>query len=691
MEIGFSVLSLFHLQWRRVTGDRPWLMLPLLQIAVFSSIAAAPLGAEPQITPFPASPGIPASGHLSTRTELRILLTLPLRNRADLQQLIADQTDPSSRRYHQYLTPEEFNLRFGPSLEDYETVEAFATSHQLQIVQRHTNRTVLEVCGSVENIERAFQLNLRVLRNENKEITYFFPDRPPKPAKPIPLLEVVGLDNFSTPRPAGMHLAPAKEARMTPRALGSDPTGLYIGADFRSAYAPGTVLTGLGESIALVEFDGYYTNDISSYLTRAHLTAVPLTNIYLNGVSGIPGINNSEVSLDICLAQSMAPALTRILVYQGTNPITILNKIATDNAARQICCSWLWTQTNGTAPLDQILSQFAAQGQSFFCASGDTGAYVNGTPSPTDSPLATSVGGTILTDLSPGGNWFAEQVWNWQPSYFVGSGGGVSSNYIIPSWQSGISMAANGGSTKNRNIPDVTMVAENILGFANNGTPFGIAGTSASAPLWAGFCALVNQQSISGGKSPVGQLNPALYAIAKTTNYSLAFHDITSGNNTNQVAGTNRYFAASGYDLCSGWGSPNGMGLINRLSPPVAPVVTSPSNSVVGANGKSITLNFTAIGTPLLTYQWRFNGAPIIGATSSTLTLNNLNPASAGVYSVTVSNNHGATTNVVASLQTFDVIDTPLWNPWHLGLFGLGLLGLTQRTRLMGPLRGGTG
>ena len=667
-------------------------MLMLLQRIFALTLMVAPsVGAPPQVISFPTSPTVPATGRFPPRTELQFLLTLPLRNRVALQQLIADQGNPSSKHYHQYLTPEEFSLRFGPTTEDYDAVAAFATAHQLRIVQRHPNRTVLDVCGSVENIEHAFQSDLRLYRNEDRNITYFSPDRPPKPAQPVPLLEVIGLDNFSTPRPAGMLLSLALKSKARPQALGSDSTGLYIGKDFRSAYMPGSVLTGLGESIALVEFDSYYTNDISSYLNRANLTGVPLTNIYLNGVSGVPGMYNSEVSLNICLAQCMAPALTKILVYQGTNPITILNKIATDNAARQICCSWLWTQTNGTASLDQILSQFAAQGQSFFCASGDTGAYTAGIPSPTDSPLATSVGGTSLTVLSAGGIWFSEQVWSWQPNYFVGSGGGVSSNYTIPSWQSGINSSANGGSTKNRNIPDVTMVAENIFGFANNGTPYGIVGTSAAAPLWAGVCALANQQSISGGKGPVGLLNPALYAIGKGTNYILAFHDITSGNNTNQTSGTNRYFATIGYDLCSGWGSPNGMGLINLLSPPVAPVVTSSSNSVVGFTGQSVKLTFTAIGTPLLSYQWRFNGIPIAGATSTELILNNLGLQSAGIYSVSVTNSYGTTTSVVANLQIIEGVDTPLWSPWHLALSGSGLFVLAWRTLSNGRVRGQTG
>ncbi len=164
------------------------------------------------------------------------------------------------------------------------------------------------------------------------------------------------------------------------------------------------------------------------------------------------------------------------------------------------------------------------------------------------------------------------------------------------------------------------------------------------------------------------------------TNFSLAFHDITSGNNTNQTSGVTRFQATTGYDLCSGWGSPFGTGLINLLSPPVAPAITSSSNSVVGFLGRSVTLTFTAIGTPSLTYQWLLNGTPIVGATSPSLTLTNISSASAGLYSVTVTNTYGSNTKVVARLTTKEAIDTPLWSPWQLGVFGLGLMGVASRT-----------
>ena len=159
-----------------------------------------------------------------------------------------------------------------------------------------------------------------------------------------------------------------------------------------------------------------------------------------------------------------------------------------------------------------------------------------------------------------GASWASETVWNWGNN--TGSGGGISPNYAIPSWQTSVSMAANGGSTANRNIPDVALTADAVDVVYSNGLSGTFGGTSCAAPLWAGFCALVNQQSAALGGTNVGFLNPALYAIATNGNYAACFHDITTGNNM----GTNTpgsFNAVTNYDLATGLGTPNGTNLIN--------------------------------------------------------------------------------------------------------------------------------
>src|SRR5438445_11074196 len=160
-------------------------------------------------------------------------------------------------------------------------------------------------------------------------------------------------------------------------------------------------------------------------------------------------------------------------------------------------------------------------------------------------------------------------------------------------------MVTNHGSTAMRNIPDVALTADNVYLVSNNGRPSTSVGTSAAAALWAGFTALVNQQAVGVGLAPVGFLNPALYTIGRSTNYLAAFNDITTGDNYWSGSPTN-FPAVAGYDLCTGWGTPNGTNLINILtgrpvgppshpSPPSPPeIVGDPQSQTVDA-GASVT------------------------------------------------------------------------------------------------------
>jgi uncharacterized repeat protein (TIGR01451 family) len=211
----------------------------------------------------------------------------------------------------------------------------------------------------------------------------------------------------------------------------------------------------------------------------------------------------------------------------------------------------------------------ALQGQSLYCASGDFDAYTGFIAFPSDSPHLTLVGGTTLTTRRNAA-YASETVWNWDLEYGpaedgIGSSGGISSNYKIPSWQTSVNMTANGGSTVWRNVPDVALTGDAVWVLYGSGQSGSFGGTSCAAPLWAGFTALINQQAASLGHASVGFINPALYAIASGANYASCFHDITTGNNTWSGSPT-LFFAAPNYDLCTGLGTPNGTNLINALA-----------------------------------------------------------------------------------------------------------------------------
>ena len=421
-----------------------------------------------------------------------------------------------------------------------------------------------------------------------------------------PVLSVIGLDNFELPRPMGLVLPSGNRAERASPNGGTAPDGFsYIGNDFRKAYLPGipTSWNGGGQAVGLFELDGYYPSDITKYETVAGLPNVPLTNVLLDSFSGSPGGNNLEVALDIEMAISMAPGLSEVIVYEGTQPNDVLNQMAIDNRAKQLSSSWTWSGYPNIPPMDQIFQEFATQGQSFFNASGDGGTYTGVIPNPADDPNITIVGGTTLTtDTSQ--NYLSEKVWSWFPGQADASSGGISQTNAIPTWQQGISVAANLGSTVMRNIPDVALTADEIYVYANNGVGYSdVGGTSAATPLWAGFTALVNQQAVAAGRGTAGFLNPVLYAIGKGGAYSRLFHDITVGNNTN-ASSPILFPAAPGYDLCTGWGTPAGTNLINTLALGATLVVPAgavlagetclPTNGAIDP-GETVTVNFSLV------------------------------------------------------------------------------------------------
>jgi uncharacterized repeat protein (TIGR01451 family) len=534
--------------------------------------------------------GLQPIGRLSAETSMDLAIGLPLRNRDALTNLLQQIYDPRSPLFHHYLTPQEFTERFGPTAENYEAVVAFAEANGFRVT-KHPNRMIVDAVGPVAAVEKTLHVNMRLYQHPKDARTFYAPDTEPSLDLAVPVLHVAGLDNSVLPVAKHHRIATlngsagAANAPLDSRPkLGSGPNGTYMGYDFRAAYVPGTTLTGAGQTVALFELDGYFASDITAYENFAGLPNVPLQNVLLNGFNGAPGFANVEVALDIEVAIAMAPGISQVLVYEGFVPTDIINRIATDNIARQISCSWGWSPFDPT--IDQIFQEMAIQGQSFLDASGDDGADFAPIFPPSDDPYITQVGGTTLSTSGPLGDYVSETVWNWGGG--IASSGGTSGKYPIPTWQMGIDMSTNGGSASFRNFPDVALTADNIFIVADNGFQQSVGGTSAAAPLWAGFLALVNQQAEQSDEAPVGFINPAVYAIAQSPNYANGFHDIIVGNNTNFIS-TNLFYAFPGYDLCTGWGTPAGTNLINLLAKPVpTPVLRIVTNYISGGNGNGM-------------------------------------------------------------------------------------------------------
>jgi subtilase family serine protease len=582
-------------------------------------------------------------GRLAATNRLNLAIGLPLRNKEALTNLLAQLYDPTSGIYHHYLTPVQFRERFGPTEQDYEAVINFAKKNGLEVVGMFDNRVLVDVSGKVSDVERAFHVTLRTYQHPRENREFYAPDFEPSVETNVQILDVSGLDNYTLPHPM---LHPVSPEESVVPATGSGPLGNYWGTDFRNAFVPGVKLDGTGQMAGLVDFtNGYYASDIATYETRTHLPNVPLQQVLLDNASGVPSGNTAEASLDIDMVVSMATNLAEVVVFEGDIWNDILNTMASSNyySIKQFNSCWSFGGPGSTS--DQILEQMAVQGQSFFMASGDGDAWVNSMDVdwPCDDPWVTSVGGTELTMDGSGASYGSETVWNagnlgaanaWPPNGngYWGSGGGVSTTTPIPYWQQSVDMSSNGGSTTMRNIPDVAMVANHAWVIYNNGKGGGFMGTSIAAPLWAGFTALVNEQAVFNGQPSVGFINPAIYTIGNGSNYTSCFHDITVGNNYSSSS-PSQFVATAGYDLCTGWGTPNGANLIAALTPTNLPL--SITNGLVayypfdgnandasgnGNNGTPFEVDFPAdrFGTPGATCRFYGNSSSYINVCPST-------------------------------------------------------------------------
>jgi subtilase family serine protease len=497
----------------------------------------------------------PRVGHLSGDERLSLALSLPIRNQAELDDLLQQLYDPHSPSYHQYLSVEEFTERFGPTAADYAAIRQFAEENELTEIDTFGNRMVLDVEAPASKIESAFHVTLGVYQHPTEARTFYAPDREPTPDLNVALLHISGMDNVSLPTPKYINDATAQR-----NTTGSGPSGSFLGSDLRAAYYGSGSLNGAGQIVGIFAFKGYEMSDIDNYFNNAgEPLNVPIVAISVNGASKTcppPSCNDGEQSLDIEQAISMAPGLSQLSFYVGSSDVSVFNKMASDNTSKSISCSYGWKDNESS--LDSIFEEMQTQGQTVFIATGDNGSS---TPAnvvwPSDDPYITAVGGTVLTTNGAGGSWKSETGWD-------NSAGMPSPNGVpIPSWQqgSGIITTSNKGSTTLRNIPDVSSEsnASQYVCYQGLCATHG-GGTSYAAPLWAGLIAMANEQAASNGEATVGFINPTIYGFGTGSGFTSDFHDVTSGSN-------GKYSAVVDFDLVTGWGSPQGVNLINALAP----------------------------------------------------------------------------------------------------------------------------
>src|SRR3984885_6569425 len=206
---------------------------------------------------------------------MTVAIGLPLRNQDELNTFLKQVVDPRSPNFRQYLTPAQFTERFGPTEADYQALTSFMEANGLSVTRTHPNRMILDVGGTVGAIESALHVNMMYWRHPTRG-EVFAPDREPSLDIRVAILNISGLDNFVIPRPMDLKARPLSTAADLPTS-GSGPNGLFNGTDYRNAYAPSVTLNGAGQSVGLLEFDGFYAMDVALNFNWAGVPPVPVT------------------------------------------------------------------------------------------------------------------------------------------------------------------------------------------------------------------------------------------------------------------------------------------------------------------------------------------------------------------------------------------------------------------------------
>ena len=604
----------------------------------------------------------------------RLVLVFPLRDPAGLEKLLKELQDPASPRFRHWLTPAEFGARFGARTEDLEAVAQWLRSEGFAVEGAPAGRTALLFSGRSADVERAFDTELHLYRLKESRAAL-------GNTRPMTLpgsLAGVAVRGLLPVNGAGRRSPLVREADPLFNVGGTH--GLSP-ADFATIYGLDGLYPsarGAGQKIAIVARTNIVLSDSGAF--RVYFGLPPKDPIVIvNGED--PGVRYGnlallETNLDVEWSGGIAPEADVLVVVskstQTTDGIDLSALYAVDQNLAGIISVSYNTCEQRLAPEEvafysNLWAQAASQGISVIVSGGDAGAAdcenysasqgtvqaVNGLGS---SPDATLVGGTQFDD---GGNaslyWGAandpvtkksvlgpipEVAWNESGTVpggggLVASGGGASTIYPRPAWQSVPGTPAG----TQRLVPDISVNAGGRTQYYlwSAGTRYAVFGTSASAPAFAGIAALLHQ--VAGER--LGALNPSLYALGGRQYRDGAvgvFRDVTSGNNS--VPGVTGFEAGTGYDAVTGLGSPDVAALAAAIqlgldTAPGADFVFSPDP----AAGQPVSFTDTSTGSPT-SWSWDFGD----GGTSSDQ--NPVHTFGQGTYpvSLTVSNAIGSTT-----------------------------------------------
>jgi kumamolisin len=541
--------------------------------------------------------------------QISLSIGLNLRNSANLTSYLQQITSPSSPLYRRSLNPASFAALYGPLPQSEAEVVNYLRSQGFTITGTYANHLLVDAVGTVAQAEAAFQVQINNYRSASGHMIFANANAPSLPIAIAPLISSVsGLDDsvqyqrhplISTASVALRQQSaaincPQPGSAATPTSY--TPAQIASAYDFTRLYSQG--ITGDGQSVALLELDGFSPADISAYMACFGGQHTTISTIPIDGFSGVAGSNAAEVELDMEMVLGLAPHLSNLRVYEAANALPSYNdawaRIVNDHVP-VVSTSWVFCEQGagmgGEIKQENIFFQAAAaQGQTILAASGDLGANgcynpqtgANAQPAvddPASQPYVTGVGGTTL-HLNFDNTYNSEQVWNDRAINNGASGGGISQVWSMPSWQQAPGVA-NAFTNGFREVPDVSINADPQTGYdvycaaggcANHGWMV-IGGTSAAAPVWAALVALANESALKVNGLMVGFLNPSLYDIAHGANgasYMSSFHDIVpvpgAINNNDYVGSGTTYPTSSTYDLATGLGSFDAYNLSQNLN-----------------------------------------------------------------------------------------------------------------------------
>jgi hypothetical protein len=585
----------------------------------------------------------PAPADLALDRMLLVLKRSPAQESA-LKQLLDEQQDKSSPNYHKWLTPEQFGRRFGPSDQDIQTVTLWLESQGFQVAQVANGRTSIEFSGTASQVQNAFHTAIHKYVVNAKE-HWANANDPQIPAALTPVVAGIATLNTFRKRPlihtSNQRLTATHESGSSaPQFTASDGSHQLSPADYAVIYNINPLyqagINGDGTTIAIIAKSNIKAQDVASFRSLFGLPVKP-PQVILNGRD--PGLvmgDETEAMLDVSWSGAVAPnATVKLVVSADTNAsdgVDLSTQYIIDNNLADVMsesygsCEAQYTAAEATN-LQSRAQQAAAQGITYLVSTGDSGSAGCDDPNTkktatgpfsvnilASTPYTIAVGGTQFNEHGNNGaywrsqnnsvyssalSYIPENVWNEACTVAAcgsanagiwATGGGASTLFAKPSWQTGVTGIPNDGA---RDVPDVSLTAASHDYYllcldgsctVNSQGQFsfqGVSGTSASAPAFAGMMALVNHKT----GSRQGQAAPVLYQLAASENLAQCngsniagppasnciFNDSTVGNNAvpGQVGyGTAnaKYQATAGYDLATGLGSVNLANLVNQWS-----------------------------------------------------------------------------------------------------------------------------